>query len=445
MKECHLKIFFCICLLGTLLSCSVEPIPSICVRESSSTCYSSNKVSLTEAYEMATIQTKGDAKYVTVEPIIDVEGDTLMYFVNYQEGWKILSADKRTPVLIAQSDVGAVSLNTDNDGFIGWLEMTALDMKRIIHSDDKELNFTEWEVLSHKQEWSRESPSQPLRSPRDSLPILPNYDGEWELHSTTTSEVYYDHLDHLMDSQWHQDSPYNGYCPQKTSGSGNMPAGCTPVACGQLLRYLCTKFGVDFYFGWNGVYSNIDETTSVPRETDTAPLLLRYLGSELKATYGNSSTSVLFAANKIKNFYANHRISCTKQSYSADKVKDNLIDSLAILVSGYSGTILGVPDYTNGHTYIIDGYRRTRTQTLKYYTRLTGGYPPILEERTDTTYSSPRITSIKMNWGWASQWDSQNNDGWYALTGDWYFGSDDESYTEDITILCDFTFDYLLD
>lgn len=48
--------------------------------------------------------------------------------------------------------------------------------------------------------------------------------------------------------------------------------------------------------------------------------------------------------------------------------------------------------------------------------------PYIVPEEYETyTYSSPQLTSIKINWGWYTQWDENNpvNDGWYSLTGGW--------------------------
>ena len=134
-------------------------------------------------------------------------------------------------------------------------------------------------------------------------------------------------------------------------------------------------------------------------------------------------------------------INCTKQDYSASKVIDNLMNGLPILVGGYADSFFFIP--THGHSYLIDGYKLTRTRTIDAYARLQG-YPPILEERYDTTYSSPHINAIKMNWGWWMQWgDDHINDDWFALTGDWYVSTDDNntpdaSYTQSMTILCDF-------
>ena len=431
-----LSASWCLSLLMT--SCSVEPLPYSAVRTHKTQSFNlSDRVSLAEAYYMAMIPTKGADKNVIVEPIVDPEGDTLMYFVNYANGWKILSADKRTPAVIAESEVGSISLSTDNHGLLSWLGMTATDMKHIIHSEDSGLNFTADQISSHRQQWSKE----PTRFQGDSLPILPYYNEEWGLQSVATSEIYYSHIDHLVAAHWDQGEPYNHYCPPKSSGGGNKPVGCTPVACGQLFQHLCSSFGIQFDFTWNGLYGHLDNvvlpySNPFPGHDYTTALYLRYLGATLGAIYQDDGTSVVFSPTRVKDFLSDAMISCTKQDYSATKVKQNLLNGMPVFVTGYRENSLGLPNYFHGHSYIIDGYKLTRTETIETYTRFVG-YPPILEERYDTTYSSPHIDRIKMNWGWADQWTSGTNDDWFALTGDWYVNSG-YSYTEDITILCDF-------
>lgn len=395
----------------------------------------SNAVSLDDAYRMASRPTKGNNKDVMIEPIVDEEGDTLMYFVNYEEGWKILSADKRTPAVIAESEVGHISMSTENEGLRVWLEITAADMKQIIHSDDSTLNFTAEQIMSHRSQWSDSFEKHNVRPDRGHGPIF--YEGEWELVGTGTEEVYYDHEDHLVGAHWAQDEPYNYYCPPKDSGSGNKPVGCTPVACGEMLQFLCDRFNYNLTLSYNGLSANINDVEL--DYTDTlnnyaTPALLRILGLELNAHYSDTSTVVYNSLTKIKNFYSQVGISCTKQAYSADKVTQNLWNGWPVLVSAHSSS--------SGHTFIIDGYKKTRTMYVEYYQRLSGN-PPLLEERTDTIgYSSPHIYQIKMNWGWWTQWHPWfgYDDDWFALTANWSTQSSGATYNQNVTILCDYSF-----
>lgn len=54
---------------------------------------------------------------VSVNPIVDKDNDTLLYLVNYQAGWEILSSDKRTPQVVAECENGSINLADMNPGF----------------------------------------------------------------------------------------------------------------------------------------------------------------------------------------------------------------------------------------------------------------------------------------------------------------------------------------
>ena len=96
-----------------------------------------------------------------------------------------------------------------------------------------------------------------------------------------------------------------------------------------------------------------------------------------------------------------------------------------MVVEAYDQLLFG-----DGHSFLIDGYKRTRihTTTHHYYADSEGtiipGYPDYLTH----SYTDPEITSIKMNWGWKSQWHNPYlNDGWYMLTGGWVANSGSQS------------------
>ena len=445
----HLFILFFLLIVN---ACAIEPTPELINNNSDLFLVSNlnNRVSFKEAYAQASIvtKTKSESDILCIEPIVSIVGDTLMFIVNYYEGWKILSADKRTPLIIASGDSGNISLSSDNLGFLAWLDMTATDMMRIINSDDRALNFTPEQIETHRKEWEKITREEDFSQEKGEIvsPMPKNDPGLWELVGTSTEEVYYDEEEHLIEAQWDQTDPYNYYCPPKTNGTGNKPVGCTPVAGGQMLQYLYSQYGfpTSFSFGGNtGYMSDLSLAyNSNPGLYDTA-LFLRSIGFQLGASYGNNGTSVLFPMDKLKTLFESLGYTCTKQSYSADKVKQNLFNNMPVLVSGYSGTILGLPNYSNGHTYIIDGYKLFRTKYTYYYERIYGD-PPRYEHKQEVVFSSPYIGAIKMNWGWWTQWESPyTNNGWYALTGDWIVivNGNNESFTNGVTILCDFAFD----
>lgn len=77
--------------------------------------------------------------------------------------------------------------------------------------------------------------------------------------------------------------------------------------------------------------------------------------------------------------------------------------------------------YSDGHAWIIDGYETQRTQytySYKWEPNLDNTNrktPDILYKSSTTTYSTQYL---RMNWGWSGS----NDDGRYALDGDWDAG-----------------------
>lgn len=105
MRLFPVKVFFCLLFGIGIVSCSMGPLNQLDEEGSDTSeqaCTSSDRVVMTDVYEFLSVSTKGDLNRITVEPVIDSEEDTLMYLVNYDNGWKVLSSDKRTPAVIAE-------------------------------------------------------------------------------------------------------------------------------------------------------------------------------------------------------------------------------------------------------------------------------------------------------------------------------------------------------
>lgn len=108
--------------------------------------------------------------------------------------------------------------------------------------------------------------------------------------------------------------------------------------------------------------------------------------------------------------------SCSYGSYNEQNVKNMLLENMPVPVLAFRARGLA------GHSFLIDGYQRTRihTETLHYYRTPDGLCVPGYDSYITHSYSSPEITAIKMNWGWWNQWSMiPVNDGWYTLTGGW--------------------------
>lgn len=73
----------------------------------------------------------------SIEPVIN-KRDTIMFLVNYADGWELLSADSRISRVIAKCDKGNVSLEDllQNETFSSYFESLSDGIYNIRHLDD---------------------------------------------------------------------------------------------------------------------------------------------------------------------------------------------------------------------------------------------------------------------------------------------------------------------
>lgn len=377
----------------------------------------------------------GDSDY-SICAIVGESADTLLYIINYGNGagWKILSADNRTPAVIAESESGSFSLGTDNKSVGFWLDCIVHDMSIIRQSDNESLNFTKDEIAANKSFWGIEG--------QRSQPLVPDPGGYWA-ESITSEEIIVEEVNH-MTPHWDQMEPYNRYSPLKSNSQiDRAPAGCVAVAGAEVLYYLHNHLGVPttmvsegFCYGDINNYSRefTSLNTSIWEAMDTnyvsnltspyaEALMIGYVGSLSLMSYHNNY-SWTYPARLRTNVFEPMGISCSHGNYNAVTVKNNLDNGLPIIVTASD---LLIPLDFEIHCFVIDGYKKTYTKYRHHHYFVPDDpdmvFPPGVNESYDTyTFSSTDITAIKINWGWWSQWRPVDplNDGWYSLTDDWY-------------------------
>lgn len=382
-----------------------------------------------------------------ISPYLSEEGDTLMYIVNYgnDDGWTILSADARTPAVLAEGEKGSFSLEEGGPGVRLWINNLAQKLEIIRHSSNSSLVFSEEEISENIQFWSMES----------QIPIRPN--GNWRI-ITTTETLVYDYIDHMV-PEWDQWRDYNHYCPYQSGGSSDderVPAGCVAVAGSQMLYYLHNKIGVpasmvstgycigevnNYSRGFSDPNSTIWELMDTTYHTSLSPyyaeaLLIGYVGALVQMHYRDSSSWAL-PSNLISNVFNYYGISCSQGSYDQDIVTSSLDAHMPVIVTA---TDLLIPVDFDIHCFVIDGYKKTYLKRTHYHFWDPDEPDPYLESIVPPgpgpsyytyTYTTPTITAIKINWGWWTQWRENNplNDGWYTLTDDWLVVNSGEEYT----------------
>ena len=151
----------------------------------------------------------------------------------------------------------------------------------------------------------------------------------------------------------------------------------------------------------------------------TEAILIGCIGLNAHTNYASSgsATSMYDIQSTLESFGLN----CTYSSYSESTVRSNLIQLKPVMICA-STSVLPVFDWGSTHGFVMDGYKRTRVKTTTYHDWIPDnpGDPGNNHSYSTVSYSSPIIAYAHINWGWKSQWLYGYNDGWYALTGEWY-------------------------
>jgi hypothetical protein len=389
----------------------------------------------------------------------DDEHDTLLYICDKENGgWIIYASDTRVPAIVAQSETGSFAHASENEALMAWVATIAEDMKIIKHASDVELNFTPSEIESNRKFWksirfpdefAKEivNESQTRKELPPLTPGLYEY-GHYELLTVENYTEKYDSISRLTQTNWHQEDPYNMYCPLKSDNSGNRaPAGCVAVAGAQMLYFLHYKLGVPTIApskasctgNINGYYmTQTDPTTTIWDSMNidngryAAPLVAN-VSNLVNTQYGNDGSFALLS-NIVGAFYL-YGISCEYGDYNTANLCSNLNLHMPVILNAQS------QNSNIGHAFIADRYLRMREITKRTYVWVYDSIPqnfPVpefLPNQITYTYSSPFIAMIGMNWGKGI--DYYDSSEWFTLTGNWVL--DNVSYNQSRKMICNFS------
>lgn len=271
-------------------------------------------------------------------------GDTLYYVFSADNGFAVVSADRRTQPLLAFSDEQAFSVEDMAPAAQMWLD----------HYADQ---LAELRALPYR--------------PEDAHPAWSTARGELRPEAAIAP---------FLRSNWGQGSEYNYYCPKDIKGEGGrVVTGCVATAMAQLMyhfrfpetgtgtySYTDEHYGVQSADYGNTTYdfsAMCDKATSVNTAIST---LMYHCGVGVDMVYGPDGSGMYnhSAANVLKNYF----------KFSPDthyEFRDStVLDWDSLIVSHLERTIplyyagWSVPDI-NGHAFICDGYQRV--DSANYY------------------------------------------------------------------------------
>lgn len=278
--------------------------------------------------------------------VIDVEIDTLMYMVNFEDnaGFAIVAADTRTEPVLALIDEGNFDENdldeTEDIPFIGFIDyavnMEVEDIKNFEDSlSTKALSSYGYNIIYQK------------------APIL--------------------------QTKWGQRGLYGSLCPNGT-------AGCGIIAAAQILSHFQTPNSVDWQYAgkrgssplhWARIMNDCSAhgghiTPDCYDSSFELSNLMMFLGEKFNAKYKKNQTTSVRTSAPINWFRGQNGINATKlKKYNEKNIVSAITEGKLVYGSGAQGRrrILWITlQYIDGHAWVYDGVisaKRGR-KTLNY-------------------------------------------------------------------------------
>ncbi|MCR5139593.1 MAG: C10 family peptidase [Bacteroidaceae bacterium] len=401
---------------------------------------------------------KGQGKDFAIQEIVPLglnDEATLAYLLNYNEGWEIISADKRAPVVLASGEVGCFSLKEAPENVMAWIECSEKEILNLRTFEGQPemidgktwkemLCYADfWKAINADEEYIFRGKSETRHIPDSLLIIIDNpsidpyyLEGHWEVVGITNEGVTLMNTNHLISTQWGQGVGYNTFCPRKSNSFENAPAGCMAVAGAQMAKYLHDKNGVPVNapssIFCTAVVGNVSYSTNMyivstspntwnsmynTTGSSSAASLIAGIGIIIQSEYGNYDTSA--AEGSLSYYFDNENISFSYSSYNPQTINSSLIHDMPVIVEAY-----GFENNTHfGHVLIIDRYRAYATQYNIFYEWVYdhpgNGMPRPIREKIEIEYSNPTIIEYGMNWGFNGLYD----DGWYSKYDSWNINS----------------------
>ena len=394
------------------------------------------------------------ASEVSIEPILNGR-DTVMYLLNYEDGWELLSGDYRLSHTLMKSNNGSVSVSelSANPDLREFMNRLKDGISSIMHNDSfespEEARDT-WEKIL----------SRGGIEPRELIEVLVSVD------TVTLSDKY---QDHLMVTSWGQGSPWNQYAPFRDSTrTSRCLTGCVPVAAAQVLYYLHNFIGVPVnsygtascnayvpqplnsltltsadvsFSNYGNHWGEMPLSNSTTTGADKVSALMVWLGYLYQATYRYSSTGA-WSYNATSIFPNYFSVSCDRYDINNTNIED-FADLIETQVYYYSLPIImdiwtNAPGYPSGHAIVVDGYHYNKQRIDSLYAvydvplgqHIAPGQLPSFYYPRSVTEES---TFVAINWGWNGSGNVNTTSGetiWYNMFTNWIAGGYNFTYLQ---------------
>ena len=332
---------------------------------------------------------KEDGKYISEEPLVHA-GDTLAYLFNYKEGWKLISSDRRTdPVLMSDKDGSLTLKKTNHPGLAIWTDIVIGQLINVRANEVKEFDkgtlnmWNRMEAICHPGRFMKEIP--------ETKTYFDSIDGDYPYFLCETSfsstPFYTMDTDHLIQTKWGQDDPWNEKMFYGYDDNGNIKKcylGCAPVALSQMLYFLHYNIGkpngLYHYINTSGFkYNQTNGSQSISRaqysynsdrwdqmahhwynsHTDYAGDFMIDVGFRMNTKYSAYGSGASLSTNDLTEY----GITFDDCGYNKNTVFNEISSGKPLIVTAFakhSTVFFFWDDYSDGHAWIIDGWRKKR-------------------------------------------------------------------------------------
>lgn len=336
---------------------------------------------------------------VKIEPIVYNGRDTVMFIVNYKDGWAVLSGDKRAVPILGNSAKGSFKSEIDNPGSAIWFNEAAneilslkqknptIDEKSL--ADNKDFDFwMKMEMASNSQNYTRSNVTQYYGAPQGTPYLCKRL-----ITSTLVSEIDR-RVGPLLSAKWGQNDPWNINLPFVLRGNAWEKAyvGCVAVAVGQTLHFTHFKFNAP-----SGLYHNISSTGFIyddknynvsfhrgdyvvnsPRweqmalrswqsNTSYVADFLADVGNRVNMKYSADGSSARITTDALQHY----GVTYDKKDYNYSDIFRNIRGGMPVMMTAYAKEwtkgwwIFKTTYHGDGHAWVIDGIV-DKTRTMRY-------------------------------------------------------------------------------
>lgn len=361
----------------------------------------------------------------SIDPIVNGR-DTIMYLANYEKGWELLSADTRAPRVLMMAENGNIA--------VSGLKFNPIQAELFENTKDRLINLAA--NPAYRDEFVDNDEGAEYRNP---LSCEGKGFNDHGLIVIDTLVIVNEEQDHLLETQWGQEYPWNNRAPYTSpSMYFHCETGCGPVAIAQTLYYLHYKVGYpqqtyddctcsayipsgsdyvqitssDISFANSSLSSlfwddcPLTYSGGPTSDYNTVSTLMVQLGYLFGVKYYDDGTEMTFSDNIVNVLNNNYSINSSYlASINYDIIRSNVYENeLPVMV--------GLSRNGGGHMVVVDGYKKKTTKYIYCYLEVGGGHVPY-----QTITDSYRMVAI--NWGWNGNGDTDysGNTIWYNTDG----------------------------